>query len=75
MSMVRRWVVSCDAPGCRAQLVHEPITDGDKWDYGQATNDAGWDAGPGRDETFCPEHLSQVWREAHDLSEAASAHG
>ena len=61
MSLQRRWVVSCDTPGCAEQLVLEPISiygfPAEKWDYGIATNDAGWDAAPGRNQTFCPAHF------------------
>lgn len=52
----KRWVASCDHPGCRAVLVLDPIPDGDKWDYGQAVNDADWQAAPAVKETRCPEH-------------------
>jgi len=52
----KRWVASCDHPGCRTVLVLEPIPDGDKWDYGRAVNDADWQAAPAVKETRCPEH-------------------
>lgn len=48
MTLARRWVTTCDEPGCRTTLIHEPIQYGERHDYGEATNDAGWDAGPDR---------------------------
>lgn len=57
MPLVRRWVAQCDAVGCTAHLIHEPIPHGERPDYGEATNDAGWASRPGSSETYCFEHF------------------
>lgn len=59
MSLIRRWVATCDAPGCPTTIIHEPIPAGERADYGEATNDAGWAASPGQHDTFCPQHYPE----------------
>lgn len=54
--LAKRWIATCDHNACRTVLVLDPIPDGDKWDYGQALNDAGWQAAPAVKDTRCPEH-------------------
>lgn len=57
MSLRRAWVISCDQPGCSASIVFERSQDEDhRATYGESANDAGWDAAPGRRETYCPAH-------------------
>lgn len=56
--MLRRtWVARCDEPECVALVVAES-SDLEKWEAGQEVNDAGWQAGPGMPQTYCPKH----WR-------------
>lgn len=54
--LFKRWIATCDHTGCPTVIVIDPIPGGDKWDYGQALNDAGWQAAPAVKETRCPEH-------------------
>ncbi|NUS57065.1 MAG: hypothetical protein HOV66_19745 [Streptomycetaceae bacterium] len=56
MSIRRRWVATCDAPGCDAAvpLIGDQF-DG-KFELGLQVYEAGWDAAPNKDETYCPEH-------------------
>lgn len=56
MTLTRRWTAQCDAGDCTASVIFEPIQFGERADYGMALNDAGWDATPGRDTTYCPKH-------------------
>lgn len=44
-------------------VVLDPIPDGDRWDYGIALNDLGWQAGPGREKSYCPAHWQDDWDE------------
>ena len=55
MTLRRLWVARCDEPGCTAMIVAE-TTDMERWEAGQMTNDAGWDARPSTPETWCPLH-------------------
>lgn len=56
MALEQRWIIRCDHPGCTALQVIENIPQGNRFDYGEAANDAGWDSGPGKKETLCPDH-------------------
>ena len=55
MTLRRQWIASCDEPGCEETWVY-PHSSHDRWDVGIALNDAGWQAGPGKPETYCPKH-------------------
>lgn len=71
MTLARRWIAFCDAPACPAHAVFEPLPDGDRWDYGMALNDLGWDANPARKATFCPAH----WTEDFASQAVGGEHG
>lgn len=56
MSIRRRWAATCDAEGCGAvELLTGDQYDG-KWALGEQISDAGWQASPAVDETYCPLH-------------------
>ena len=58
MSIRRRWSATCDAPGCtKTEFLEGDQYDG-KWVLGESLNDNGWQASPGADATFCPEHAT-----------------
>jgi len=63
MSLKKAWTIQCDSQGCNESIIFNPITWGEKADYGMAANDAGWKAAPAQEETFCPQH----WNGEHEL--------
>lgn len=63
MTLTRRWVARCDQNGCDVTVVLDPISDGNRWDYGIEINDLGWQAGPKSEKTYCPAHWQDDWDE------------
>lgn len=62
MSLKRRWTAWCHEPDCKATWVAEGAALEDRYEAGIALNDLGWQAGPGHEETYCPDH----WRPEED---------
>lgn len=64
MTLAKQWVAECDDPDCDTVTVvrFTPTPVGpERWDAGEALNDLGWQAAPGRKETYCPAHPREDW--------------
>lgn len=56
MSILRRWVATCDAAGCTEVEILEGDQFDGKWGLGEQISDHGWQASPGAKPTYCPQH-------------------